>query len=42
MKAFLAGTAAAILIAIAAGVVLSNFEQSSATVYQSPYGSVRL
>ncbi len=42
MKAFLAGTAAAILIAIAAAVVLDNFEQSSAAVYQSDQGNVRL
>jgi flagellar biosynthesis/type III secretory pathway M-ring protein FliF/YscJ len=42
MKAFLAGAAAAILIAIAAAVVLDNFEQSSTTLYQSGQGNVRL
>ncbi|MDA1100581.1 MAG: hypothetical protein O2967_16510 [Proteobacteria bacterium] len=42
MKAFLAGTAAAILIALVAGMVLNRLDLSSATTYQAGDGSVRL
>lgn len=42
MKAFLAGVAAAILIAVAAAFLLQWLDWSSANVYQSPSGNVRL
>jgi hypothetical protein len=42
MKAFLAGAAAAILIAVAAGKVSNTIDLRSRDIYQSPNGSVRL
>lgn len=42
MKAFLAGCAAAIVIAVVAGIALSLIDQDAASFYQSPTGNVRL
>lgn len=42
MKAFLAGCAAAIVIAVVAGVVLNFLDWSSAQTFQSETGNVRL
>lgn len=42
MKAFLAAVAAAVLIAVVAGVISNNLQVSSATAYQSAHGNVRL
>lgn len=43
MKAFWTSVAAAILIAVAAGIVLQyGLSRDSQDVYQSPHGSVRL
>ena len=42
MKAFLAGCAAAIIIAVAAGIVLQWLDWSAAATYQSETGNVRL
>lgn len=42
MKAFLAGMAAMVVIAAAAGLVLQSIDRSAGTVYTSPSGSVRL
>lgn len=42
MKEFIAGVAAAVIIAIVAAVVLSNLGMSSAQVYQSPHDATRL
>ncbi|MEX0696364.1 MAG: hypothetical protein WEB85_06165 [Dongiaceae bacterium] len=42
MKAFWTAMAAMILIAVGAAVVLTNLEMSSADVFQSQRGAVRL
>lgn len=42
MKAFLAGAAAAIVIAVVAGIVSNSIDFSARDVYQSHNGSVRL
>lgn len=42
MKAFVSGVAAAIVIAVAAWLALSWLDWSSAAVYQSGQGNVRL
>jgi hypothetical protein len=42
MKAFLAGAAAAILIAVLAGIVSNTIDLSARNTYQSHTGSVRL
>jgi hypothetical protein len=42
MKAFLSGVAAAIVIAAVAAFILQWLDWSSATVFQSPTGNVRL
>jgi hypothetical protein len=42
MKAFLAGAAAAIAIAVLAGIVSNAIDLSARDVYQSHNGSVRL
>jgi hypothetical protein len=42
MKAFIAGVAAAVVIAIVAGLVLSRMPDSASEAYQSPHGNVRL
>jgi uncharacterized membrane-anchored protein len=42
MKEFIAGVAAAIVIAIVAAVVLNGLGMSSAQVYQSPHNATRL
>ena len=42
MKAFLAGAAAALLIAVVAGIVSSTIDLKARDVYQSHNGSVRL
>lgn len=42
MKAFLAGAAAAIAIAVLAGIVSNTIDLSARDVYQSHNGSVRL
>jgi uncharacterized membrane protein YraQ (UPF0718 family) len=42
MKAFLASIAAALVIAVIAGLALNAMDWSSANMFQSPQGSVRL
>ena len=42
MKAFLSAIAAAILIAVVAAFALDWLDQSSARVYQTEHGNVRL
>jgi hypothetical protein len=42
MKAFLAGAAAAIVIAVVAGIISTSIDLKSSDVYQSHNGSVRL
>jgi hypothetical protein len=42
MKAFLAGAAAAVLIAVVAGIVSNAIDLRSRDVYQSHNGSIRL
>lgn len=42
MKAFLASVAAAVAIAVVAGLVLNSLDWSTADLFQSPTGSVRL
>ena len=42
MKAFLSAVVAAIVIAVVAAFALDWLDQSSATVYQSEQGNVRL
>ncbi|MGO8917157.1 MAG: hypothetical protein ACLQJR_14725 [Stellaceae bacterium] len=42
MRAFLAGAAAAIIIAVVAGIVSNSVDLRSRDVYQSHNGSVRL
>jgi hypothetical protein len=42
MKAFLAALAAAVVVAIAAGVLLNATEESTRDAFQSTSGSVRL
>lgn len=42
MKAFLSGVAAAIVIAVVAALVLNWLDWSSASVYQSGQGNIRL
>jgi hypothetical protein len=42
MNAFLAAVAAAILIAVGSAFALDQLERSSAEVYQSDQGNVRL
>lgn len=42
MKAFLVSLAATIAIGLIAALVLTNLDWSSASVFQSPTGSVRL
>lgn len=42
MKAFLAGSAVAIIIAIVAALILGNLDWSTAATYQSSHESVRL
>lgn len=42
MKAFLCSIIAMLVIAVGAGVILTNVPKSSADVYQSHKGSVRL
>lgn len=42
MKAFLSGVAAAVIIAVVAALVLNWLDWSTATVYQSEQGNVRL
>lgn len=42
MKAFVSGVAAAIVIAVVAALVLNWLDWSTASVYQSEQGSVRL
>jgi hypothetical protein len=42
MKAFLAAAAAAVLIAVAAGIVANTIDLSARDTYQSRNGSVRL
>jgi len=42
MKAFLAAVVAAILIAVASAFALDWLDRSSASVYQSEQGNVRL
>ena len=42
MKAFLAGAAAAIVIAVLAGIVSNTIDLSARDAYQSHNGSVRL
>ena len=42
MKAFWAAIAATLLIVAVAAVVLTNLEMSTADVFQSPRGDVRL
>jgi hypothetical protein len=42
MKAFLSSVAAAVAIAVVAAVILMSLDWSTADVYQSSHGSVRL
>jgi hypothetical protein len=42
MKAFLAAVAAAVLIAIGSAIALDRLDRSSAQVYQTDKGNVRL
>ena len=42
MKAFISAVAAAIVIAVIAAFALDRLDQSSARVYQSEQGNVRL
>jgi hypothetical protein len=42
MRPFLAGIVCAVIVGAAAALILSSLELSSADVYRSRYGSVRL